>query len=53
MGIARFTEGRSPNRSDVIPTTVPAALTTAPPPKAGLDGDTMNARSSMYSHGAE
>src|SRR5437773_809174 len=53
MGMARFTCGGSPSLSDATPMTSPAALTTALPPHAGLDGDTMKARSSMYSQKLE
>src|SRR2546422_2233263 len=53
MGMARFTCGGSPSLSDATPMTSPAVLTTALPPHAGLDGDTMKARSSMYSQKLE
>ena len=53
MGIARFVYGASPSRSEVTPITAPAESTSAAPPKAGLEGDTTKARSSMYSHAAE
>src|SRR6266851_410212 len=50
--MARFTWGASPRRSEVTPITLPAALTSAAPPKAALYGVTMKARSSMYSQAA-
>ena len=53
MGIARFTCGASPSRSDAIPISSPRSFTTALPPHCGLAGATMIARSSMYSQYAE
>ena len=53
MGMAMFTWGGSPRRSDTIPTTAPRSSTAALPPQDDVDGSTMSARSSMYSQNAE
>src|SRR5438094_361472 len=45
MGIARFTCGGSPSRSDAIPISSPRSFTTALPPHCGLAGATMIAGS--------
>src|SRR5215813_4900567 len=52
MGMAMFTNGASPRRREVMPTTAPVWSTRAAPPKAALYGATKSARSSMYSQEA-
>ena len=52
-GMARFTCGGSPRRSETIPITRPRSSTAALPPQEEMDGDSTSARSSMYSQKAE